>query len=370
MYIELLSITGSLSHLFSDSEIPYIYYRAMENVFCKAFQAENLSRSDISADASKNGLGIGLKTFLHGNGKTFQKVAEFNKESVNINYLSDEELIYSVSEMRNERIETTKRISNCHSMIYHLLTRTNGYMFVYEEEMDLIDINTIKNINSKGNSIHFSDNLNQYNFNKSKSTLYKRFITDKKKQIEKIQVEIMEDPFDFLLGLNTYDNLGYVKKEDEDIVDFITLPLYSPKSNEVQERSGLNQWNALGRKRHPDEVYIPIPSWIHKTKNNFFKYNTEDNRTDSFDVYLPSGEILSMRVAQQGGKALMSNPNRKLGEWLLREVLNIKPGTLLTKNILDKIGIDSIKLSKKNDGTFYLDFLKSGSYEDFEQEYK
>lgn len=368
-YIELLKITGSLSNLFSDSETPYIYYRAMENIFCKAFSAENLSRSDISADASKSGVGIGLKTFLQNNGRTFQKVAEFNRESLNINNLNDEELIYYVSEMRNDRIETTKRISHCNSMIYHLLTRSISSMAVFEEEMDLVDINSISNIQSRGNSVSFSDKFNEYNFNKSKSTLFKRFITDDKKQIEVFNVDILEDPYELLLGLNKKNNLKYLKKENEDIVDFIILPLYSPRLNEVAKKSGLNQWNASGRPRHPDEVYVPIPTWIHKAKNGFFKYNTDDFKTDSFNVYLPSGEVLSMRVAQQGGKALMSNPNKKIGEWLLREVLNVKYGTLLTKKMLDQIGIDSIKLSKRSDGNFYLDFVKSGSYEDFEKKY-
>lgn len=69
----MLKVTGSLSNLFTNSENPYLYYRAMENIFCKAFKANNLSRSDISVDAGKNGMGIGLKTFLQENRKSFQK---------------------------------------------------------------------------------------------------------------------------------------------------------------------------------------------------------------------------------------------------------------------------------------------------------
>jgi len=30
------------------------------------------------------------------------------------------------------------------------------------------------------------------------------------------------------------------------------------------DKSGLNQWNARGRDRNPNEVYIPIPAEIHK----------------------------------------------------------------------------------------------------------
>ena len=52
-YERLLKAVGSLSNLFSESPEPYLASRATENLFCKAFGAENLSRSDASADASK-----------------------------------------------------------------------------------------------------------------------------------------------------------------------------------------------------------------------------------------------------------------------------------------------------------------------------
>jgi len=33
-YIEYLKLIGALSNLFSDSQDPYLYYRAHENLFC------------------------------------------------------------------------------------------------------------------------------------------------------------------------------------------------------------------------------------------------------------------------------------------------------------------------------------------------
>ena len=77
-YLDYLARLGMLSGLFSDSDDPYLYYRAHENLFCKVFDANNLSRGDISYDAKVMGLGVGLKTFLHNNGATLQKVAEFD----------------------------------------------------------------------------------------------------------------------------------------------------------------------------------------------------------------------------------------------------------------------------------------------------
>ena len=79
-YMQLLKAVGSLSRLFSEAPEPYLPYRATENLFCKAFQADNLSRSDASADASKNKVGFGIKTFLEKNGRSMQKIAEFNSD--------------------------------------------------------------------------------------------------------------------------------------------------------------------------------------------------------------------------------------------------------------------------------------------------
>ncbi len=41
-YQDFLKIAGCLSNLFSDSEVPYLYYRVAEKVFCRAFEAKDL----------------------------------------------------------------------------------------------------------------------------------------------------------------------------------------------------------------------------------------------------------------------------------------------------------------------------------------
>lgn len=370
LYTQLLQITCSLSNLFSDSVDPFLYYRAMENIFCKAFNATNYARSDISVDSGKGNVGLGLKTFLHKNGKTLQKIAEFNKEAYLLTGLKPEEISIKVSIMRNERIVTAKRICKIDDVIYHLLTRKAGIVGIYEEPMDFIDINNIKNVKAKKKIISFDDGIHEYSFNCSKSTLFKRFYTLSSSLVDEFEVEILDDPFDFLLGLNENKSQVKIFSNKSEIKDYIILPLYSPSTGEVQMKSGLNQWNAGGRPRDPDEVYINIPAWIHRCKKGFFNYVTSDFKTASFDVKLPSGDILNMKVAQQGGKALMSNPNKALGHWILRDILNIKEGVILTKTKLDIIGIDSVMLSKNVNDEYSLDFLKSGSYEEFEIEYK
>lgn len=366
-YVELLKTVGSLSNLFSDSPIPYLYYRAAENIFCRAFDAENLSRGDVSADASKNKLGIGLKTFLHGNGRTFQKIAEFNKDLSVYEGKSPEEVVEIISRMRNERIKFTMRSYGLKDMIYHLVTRKEGSFHIFEEHMDTIDLNSIRNIEEKGNIIFFRDKKAEYKFYKAKSTLFKRFVT--KNEIYSFKVDILSDPYAFLLE-KTGSVLELIKEPQENF-ERIYLPLYSARDGEVHPRSGLNQWNARGRKRHPDELYIPVPKWIHVDFKGFFPFDLESGKPgEPFTLILPDGTEFQAKICQENGKALMSNPNRLLGNWMLRKVLQVPEYTLVTYSMLEEIGIDSVAVTKIKEDRFRIDFAKIGSYQQFEDEFK
>ena len=53
-YLKLLSAVSKISGLFSENSVPYINYRVAENIFCRSFDAYNLSRSDTAFDASFN----------------------------------------------------------------------------------------------------------------------------------------------------------------------------------------------------------------------------------------------------------------------------------------------------------------------------
>jgi len=376
-YIKLLKIMGGLSHLFSDSTSPYLYYRGHENLFCETFKAKNLSRGDVSYDAVKDGVGIGLKTFLNNNGRTFQKVAEFNSDSNIIRELdNDYDVIYKIAQLRNKRIKTTQNMTNTHTSIYHLITREPGKMNIVETPMHVIDIDSIK-IDKKQskNTIKFTDHYNEYSFSQSKNTLMQRFDTREEKVIREFSVDILENPFKLLESLQTNIIVSETDQPEEE--NFIILPLYSIRDNEVPKKSGLNQWNAGGRKRHPNEVYIPIPAWIHDVFDDFFVYaKNRKNRGESaknspsFYVELPSGYKMKCKVAQAGGKALMSDPNKDLGKWILRKVLNLREGKLVTMEMLKEIGVDSIKLTKKDDENYLLDFVEAGSFSDFEENNK
>lgn len=359
-YKKLLGVMGSFSNLFSDSNVPYLSYRVSENLFCRSFAARNLSRSDVSADASKDKIGLSIKTFIEGNGSTLQKVAEFNRDRNLYKGKDPENAIRIISSLRNKRIEATCRIHTLDVIIYHLIVRSPGNIKVYEQNMDIIDASNIRDIEHTGNIIRFNDSLNEYSFNLSKSTLYKRFVTPDE-HIE-IPVNILEDPF------GTLENILVGQIEISDLIfepvrpeqEHIFLPLYSDRTNRVEERSGLNQWNAKGRPRDLNEAYIPIPSWIHSNFPNFFPA-----RHVPFSLELPNGEVIQAKMCQGGRKALMSKPNNALGEWILRDVLDLDEGQLLTKEKLDEIGLDAVVIYKDSPGKYSINFVKSGRYEQF-----
>ena len=58
-YLKLLSAVSKLSGLFSESAVPFINYRVAENIFCRSFDAGNLSRSDTAFVAIYNFFGFG-----------------------------------------------------------------------------------------------------------------------------------------------------------------------------------------------------------------------------------------------------------------------------------------------------------------------
>lgn len=356
-YERLLKAVGSLSRLFSEAPEPYLAYRAVENLFSKAFDADNLSRSDASADASKDNIGFGIKTFLEGNGRTMQKVAEFNSDHALFRALNPGEKIKKIAELRNERIETTKRIFGLEDIIYHCVTRQTNKIIVYETPFPLIKVDAIENLRTTGNTIQFSDSSAEYSFSVPKSTLYKRFVTEN--VLLDLPVRILQDPFDVIEKLIAEVGLIFTPIKPQ---PHVFLPLYSMRggTKHVPEKSGLNQWNASGRPRDPNEIYIPIPAWIHQSFPRFFP-----SRDKLFELVLPDRKVLSAKVCQDNNKALMSNPNSALGQWLLRDVLNLKERELLTYEKLQTIGLDTVVIYKVDSKTYDIDFTRIGSYENF-----
>ena len=364
-YKKMLSIVGSLTQLFSESDCPYLAYRAHENIFCKYFEAENLARLDCSADAKKNRIGIGLKTWT---GQDDQKVAEFGKLRETFAGLAGLELVKKIAEYRNERIRVTKNLNGIDDMIYHVIKRVPGAMQVLECAFDYIDIEHISLITNRGNvnNTYFTDGRHTYHFSTSKNTLY--MIFEDMELLDNFNVEIMDDPYTCLMNLMPGVNAETVAEQviPQPVVpkeNQVCLRLYSTKSDGtkfVAEKSGLNQWNAGGRKRHPDEVYIPYPAEDRERTRGFFP-----DRDTVFDLRMPDGTVISAKVCQQDNKAIMSNPNKILGEWLLRNVFELSERTLVTYEMLERFGIDSVIFTKHGDLDYSVDFAEIGTYDQF-----
>ena len=359
-YLKLLSAVSKLSRLFTEKSIPLINYRVAENIFCRSFNANNLSRSDTAFDANYNSVGIGLKTFVSEKDTKTEKIAEFNSLSAYFREYQGKDLAIKLGEHRNERIDLANRLYNIESSIYHIVGRRDKELLLFETDYDKIDVDNINFIKSTKAGIQFEDGSNFYSYNYSKSALSRKFINPD--NAFRLPVDIVEDPYSLLLDL--FSNNDFEKASDTLVKgdNYIVLPLYSFKDKEkfVFEKSGLNQWNAGGRKRNMGEVYIPIPIKIHKEHPNFFP-----KRDKHFNLEIPTGEIFEAKVCQENSKALMTNPNKELSDWLLRKILQLKEGELATIEKLDKLGFDSVIITKNNKNSFKIDIMKTNSYDDF-----
>jgi hypothetical protein len=209
--------------------------------------------------------------------------------------------------------------------------------------------------------LQFEDGENFYSYNFSKSTLFRKFIIPK--NAFHLPIDIIEDPYSLLLELFSTE---IIQEKAKNILikgsNYVVLPLYGYKNNEkfVFEKSGLNQWNAGGRKRDIGEVYIPIPIEIHKKYPYFFP-----NRDLEFSLKIPTGEIFRAKVCQDNSKALMTNPNKALSDWLLRNIFSLKEGELATINKLNELGFDSLIITKEENGIYKIDKSSLNSYEEF-----
>jgi hypothetical protein len=358
-YAQTILNVCALSRLYSESEKPFIHSRAVEKIFCDAFGAEDLSRDDMVADAKIGKIGIAIKTFQEKGSGSYEKVAEFGKAFKSYDKLEGLEKMRRVAELWNQRLEATKKIYGLGTILYHCLIRGVRKILVKEYPCQPIGGDIIKILQNGGNTITFADTGGNYRFNLTKNTLYKQF--SGAPSFLQNTVRILPDPLKLInrtiaAGKQFPDDSISVTSEE------ILLPLYSGAGEEkkVYPRSGLNQWNAGGRKREEDEVYIQVPSIIREKFPSFFP-----RQSKSFTLLLPDGNSLEAKLCQQGRKALMSNPNNALGKWILREVLSLRRGRLLAyKDLLD-LGIDSVRVAKVARGQYRINFAKTGSYENF-----
>lgn len=395
-----------MSRLYSDNTIPYVDSRFVEKLFVETTGAKDLSRSDKSFDALLSpDIGVGIKTFLSASGNSKrEKVAEFTSFANNGEFegLAPEELALKAASFRNNRVlsDANELAIAMGKSIYHCLVRTGSGAIVHEEPYMLVDLTNLKPTDRSGNilkewqaigkGVFFTDGVSNYNFNGSKNVLFKEFKFDSGAGI--IELPIFADIFDRITkwfdggmpqAIKVSDDAGkeLVTIDSPEYgrpgIDFVVLPLYSVRTGlkEVAEKSGINQWNAGGRLRKFGEAYIPIPIEVHRRCPGFFPA-----RDTKFPMLLPnSAAAIPGKVCQESGKALMSDPNTVLGNWIMKVLRpSLKDSDFLrVPNTTDKpfvfndllaIGKDSVIVRKtidKSIANFSLEFAPLGSYEEF-----
>lgn len=112
------------------------------------------------------------------------------------------------------------------------------------------------------------------------------------------------------------------------------------------------------------EMYIPIPNSknFHNLNPNFFGNQIGCFQTNSSKLFLPrkerrfrlefisSGDSIEAYINQDFGKAIQSYGDQQvLGNWILKEVFQLKPREILTGTRLNELGINAIRLYKFKD---------------------
>lgn len=409
-YIQFLQVYGALSNLFRQKKgdlIPYLDSKFQETVFAKTFKGQNVdignTPHDIVSVFGNDRIGIGLKTFM-GSKPSFQKVMQIKRYQNEVNDYIDsgsESLAFKISGIKNERIISDhERLGLAKDEnIYHYVTRDKGSFVINECAYPLIDVNNLRDFYSTSTSLSWSDGIKEYKYTFGDSQIWQKFDSARNDTftLHQFDVKIIQDPFSFLI--KAY--LNFIDSSKEIIQDVVEayLPLYSYGSKEVEEKSGLNAWNAAPKNKESNtprplnEVYIPIPRSFHEKCPDFFTENIFDfekskeayqgdkkNKPEvRFHLQLPNGKRIPGLVTQDNMKGLQSGSNRErdedgkrygqsaLGQWLLVDVLGLKARHLVTLEWLQKKGTDSVRLWRnKNDySTINIDFATIGSFEAF-----
>jgi hypothetical protein len=399
-YERLLRSVAQISGLFSSSDVPYIDSRFAEKLFVLTTGAADLGRADKSFDALLDGgIGVGIKTFVAGSNRhSYEKVAEFTALAREGHFKSvgKEAMVRRIARARNTRVSSNVEEYgiDLDACVYHCLIRLEGGAIVHEEPYELIDISGLRPLTKSGKpadewsgmgkGIYFTDGRSHYSFSISKSVLYKRFNFDRTKGF--IPLDIHPEPLALLDELAGRKKSSMPKSPgirillDDDSswgvpgVDYVILPLYSPRDHAVHPKSGINQWNAGGRKRVFGEAYVPLPAEIRDRYPTFFP-----PQDVHFELELPnSGGAHRAKVCQQGGKALMTETNVELGRWLISVIdPSVRPRDFDTEpsgkrpytyEDLVVIGSDCVVVRRSKNGgrrRYSIEFAPLGSYEEF-----
>lgn len=410
-YKKFLQMYGALSNLFRQKKgdpIPYLDSKYQETIYAKVFGGENVdignTPHDILSVFDNERVGIGIKTWMNSK-PSFQKVMQIKSYRHDLDqYLGNlEELVLAISRIKNERMQSDYvRLGLSEDKnIYHYVTRDENKLLVNECLYPLIDIDNLQKIKGTETSLTWSDGKKEYKYTYSDSQIWQKFGGKQSDDLvlDTFDVKILENPFDFLFQSFTAAHnipiIGKNLKIQDDKADFeeIYLPLYSYRSKNVEQRSGLNAWNAEPKNRNSstprplNEIYIPIPLEFHKKYPNFFTSNIMSILSDKnskrpeirFHLVLPNGQKIPALITADNFKHLQSGSRTEkdkngklygqnaLGQWLLVDVLGLKERQPVTREWLQKKNTDSVRLWRKKDdySNIYIDLAPIDSFEAF-----
>ncbi|MGL5725410.1 hypothetical protein, partial [Cetobacterium sp.] len=180
-------------------------------------------------------------------------------------------------------------------------------------------------------------------------------------------------------GMSLQQSLDLLKQKESSTKkskESIYLPLYQDKGEGriVPASSGVNMRHAKPKSvgsntpRPEFEIEVRISTWIHRVFPGFFgidAFNSEEIATSNFNLILPDGRKLAGRIKQANGKSLQTNPQGALGEWILKDVLGLENREVVTMELLEKLGIDSLKITKVDDNNFKITVAETFAYEKF-----
>ena len=265
-YIYFLKVYGALSNLFRQKQgdmIPYLDSKFQETIFARVFQAQNVdignTPHDILSVFGNLRVGIGLKTWMHSK-PSYQKVMQLKsyKSEIDAALRTDNPLhiATTISMIKNDRMQSDYcrlGLTNGHN-IYHYVTRDYGKFVVQETSYPLVNLHNLGEFERTATSFSWSDGLKRYKYTYGDSQIFQYFGIDEPETevVEEFDVDIIDDPFEFLL--NSYKNVTFTVQEEDTMVREAYLPLYSYRTKEVEEKSGLNAWNAAPKSKGSNTI--------------------------------------------------------------------------------------------------------------------
>lgn len=170
------------------------------------------------------------------------------------------------------------------------------------------------------------------------------------------EVEEFIPIFSFHNMLDRLNNPEFLEDKD----NMVKLSLLNSKTGETHTSSGLNWGHRINyytkkdgtvsqRNRNPNEAYIPLPKSI--AKSGFFPLNKQH-----FTVVTDDRKQLTLRVEQQGNKAITTpKSNALLGEYF-RNRLGLSNGAFISRADLERYGRTDVTFIKIDDEQYFMNF--------------